>query len=569
MIIGLDVGGTHTDAVLIGTQGVVKQAKVVTDASDLFQTVLSGLEKVTRGIDADAVERVVLSTTLTTNAVIQKKLPSVGMIVTGGPGLDPELFRTNRHYHRVTGALDHRGWELEAVDPDQIRQVALKLKRAGIQLVGVVGKFSVRNPDHENAIGEILRPHFDKVFLGHSISGNLNFPRRIATTYLNTAVYPIHKEFFEAVKKSLEKKGLRIPIHVLKADAGTMNFESSIAFPDQTIFSGPAASAMGASMFAPADEACLVMDIGGTTTDLAILIEQVPVLEPLGIRCGTLKTLIRSLKTESIGIGGDSRVRVVGGQLKIGPERRGAAMAYGGPSPTPTDALCVLGLIKSDRYRESAAGMEDIARRLGLDVAMAAQCVFDQTCRRILAAARDMIDRVNRKPVYTIHELQEGYQVNPRKILVLGGPAPYFAPRLQTLSDYEVSVVPRWNVANAVGTAMARTTCEVILFADTEKGIVSAPEENFSQTVARDFSREEARQIAYRLLKHKALERGADPADLEMETVEDLQFNMVRGFYTTGRNIRLRVQVRPGLIKGYASAVMTDAGAATSGSAKG
>lgn len=98
-------------------------------------------------------------------------------------------------------------------------------------------------------------------------------------------------------------------------------------FPGQTVLSGPAASVMGALPAAPSDEQILVLDIGGTTTDMAVLIDGVPLLEPVGIRLGGFRTLIRSLQTQSIGIGGDSTVDFIGGELKVGPQRKGPAMA--------------------------------------------------------------------------------------------------------------------------------------------------------------------------------------------------------------------------------------------------
>ncbi|MFZ2041570.1 MAG: hydantoinase/oxoprolinase family protein [Desulfobacterales bacterium] len=551
MIIGLDVGGTHTDVVLLGDEGVVAEIKVPTDASDLFQTVLTGLEAITAGIDPGLISRAVLSTTLTTNAIVQDKLAPVGMIVASGPGVDPEFFRIGENYHPVCGSIDHRGREVDPLDGAEIIKIAKRFKKKGIQYVGVACKFSVRNPNHELQISEILRPYVDKVFMGHQCSGNLNFPRRIATSYLNASVYPIHKKFFEAVKKSLEKKGLTIPIHILKADGGTMSFEASIDFPAQTIQSGPAASVMGAIAFAPVEEESIVLDIGGTTTDMAVLINRVPVLEPLGINLGGYKTLLRSLKTLSIGVGGDSHVRLDNGTLKIGPERVGPAMAHGGPAPTPTDALIVLGLLKRGDPAKAARGFETLAGHLGVSVAVAAQQVFDETCRKILAAVQDMLDRLNSQPVYTIHELYEGRAIKPEIMLVIGGPAPYFAKRLEALSSYRVGVVPRWKVANAIGAALARTTCEVTLFADTEQGIVAAPEENYHETADRDFSQEDALEAAFMLLRRKALRAGSNADDLVMEVVENLKFNMVRGFYTSGRNIRIKVQVKPGLINEY------------------
>jgi N-methylhydantoinase A len=551
MIIGLDVGGTHTDVVLLDNAGLLREVKVTTDASDLFGSVLKGLDAVTEGVDTAAIRRIVLSTTLTTNAIIQEMVPDVGMVVAAGPGIDPEHFRTNPDYVCVQGSIDHRGREVEPVRPQEIRAAAVRFRKNGIRQVGVVGKFSVRNPAHEILIGELLGESFDKIFLGHRVSGNLNFGRRIATTYLNAAVYPIHKPFFDAVLNSLNAKGMRLPLRLLKADGGNMKLEASLEYPAQTILSGPAASVMGAVAMAAGDEDAMVMDIGGTTTDLAVLIGRAPVLDPHGIAIGHYRTLIRSLETLSIGMGGDSAVQLTNGRLTVGPHREGPALLFGGHRPTPTDALAVLGdFAHADRDR-AHAGLRLLADRMALPLEALAEQVVETACRAMLAAGERLTAHINAKPVYTLHEFKEGYQVRPRSILVLGGPAPYFARHLQRLTPMQVRVVPRWQVANAIGAALARTTCEVGLFADTEQKVASAPAENFRQTIADGYSLETATQQALALLRVKALERGANPDYLEMEVVERQQFNMVRGFTTSGRNLRVRVQVKPGLIHGY------------------
>lgn len=551
MIIGLDVGGTHTDVVLVDRSGLKKEVKVTTDPSDLFQSVLSGLDAVTADIDPADIDRIVLSTTLTTNAIVQSQIPPLGMIVSSGPGIDPEFYRTNSHYYTVSGSIDHRGREIEPINEDEIRKIAYQLQKEGIEHIGIVGKFSIRNPSHELRISEILQHSFEKTFMGHLISGSFNFGRRIATTYLNAAVYPLHREFFQAVQNSLTTKGLNAPLRLLKADGGNLNFESSIDYPAQTILSGPAASVMGAVAFGPANEDTLVMDIGGTTTDMAVLINRAPVLNPLGIKLGAYKTLIRSLEVLSLGLGGDSVVRISDAKLEVGPSRLGPAMAYGGPQPTTTDALFVLEDLPDGNREKSIQGLTPLAKQQGVSVRSLAAEILDVTCKKILTAARRLVYQINRKPVYTVHELQEGYVVDPKSILVLGGPAPYFARFLERMSEYPVRVVPRWKVANAIGAALARTTCEVNFFADTQMGVAEALEENFSRRIDHSFDREAAIQQAIDLLEAKAIARGANPDYLETEVLEALQFNMVRGFSTTGKNIRIKVQVKPGLIHGY------------------
>ena len=277
----------------------------------------------------------------------------------------------------------------------------------------------------------------------------------------------------------------------------------------------------------------------------------VPLLNPLGINLGPYKTLIRSLETHSIGIGGDSAVAVKNGRLTIGPERLGKPVAFDGPVPTPSDAMLVLGMMKNGDRDKAARGLEDIARQLGLTIEDTAMEIFDLACRTILKEAGAMIENINSKPVYTIHDLLEGHTVKPKKMLVLGGPALHFAKHFEKISDYEVGVVPRWKVANAIGAALARTTCEVTLFADTQQGIAAAPEENFYDSVARSFSKKDAIRQACSLLEKKAMQIGSHAEDFEIEVIEDMEFNMVRGFTTTGKNIRVKVQVKPGLIHGY------------------
>ncbi len=551
MIIGLDVGGTHTDVVLLGQNGPIKEIKVRTDSSNLFATILAGLESVTQGIATEEIRRIVFSTTLTTNAIIQKKPHPVGMIVSAGPGIDPSHYKTCQHYYTVSGGIDHRGREITPIDADEIVQIAQTLLDDGIEYVGVVSKFSVRNPAHEHAIAQILRPKFKRIFLGHLYSGQLNFARRINTTYLNATAYPLHKTFWEAVKQSLEEKGLNVPIRILKPDGGNMRFDSAIDYPAQSILSGPAASIMGAIGVAPREQESLVLDIGGTTTDMAILKNGVPLLDPLGIEIGNFRTLIRSLRTCSVGIGGDSVVRRKKDGLTIGPDREGMAMAYGGFVPTPTDAMYVLGMGDTGDRKRARKGLTPLAEEWGISLEAAADRIFSTVCRQILSAAQEMIEDINRRPVYTVHEMYDEIRINPTCILILGGPAPYFREKLAQLSGLDVRIVPHWKVANAIGAALARTTCEVILFADTHQGIMTAPGEDFNQTISEDFSQSQAISTALELLERKAVQRGANPDHLQTEVVEAQAFNMVRGFNTTGKSFRIRVQVKPGLIHGY------------------
>lgn len=557
MIIGLDVGGTHTYAVLLSSKGIVKKVKVPTDSANLFNSVLACFTKLLDAVDPKTIKRVVISTTLTTNALVQQNMEPVGMIVSAGPGIDPEFYRTGDHYYTVSGSINHRGREKAPVNEMEIEDIAQKLKKAGVNYVGVVSKFSVRNPSHEVLIKRILNKYFKKVFLGHHVSGNLNFPRRIATTHLNASVFDLHKTFFEAVKRSLAEKGLLAPLQILKADGGTMTLESSMDFPGQTVLSGPAASIMGAIPHAPANQDVIVLDIGGTTTDIGFLVDRAPLLEPVGIQRGQYKSLIRSLRTDSKGIGGDSILRVVEGKLSIGPDRQGPAMAFGGPVPTPTDALVVLGVMTEGDKDKALAGIHQIALELSLSDLDAAERIFKTCCTIILKKTFEMIDELNAQPVYTVHDFLEGYKLSPEKILVLGGPAQFFADKIEELYQIDTMAVPESAVANAIGAALARTTCEVSLIADTEQGSVTAHEEGFAEPISKTYSEDDLMETAYALLKEKALNIGADPENMdEVEVVEFQKFNIVRNFSPRGKIYRTKIQLKPGLIKGYELALI-------------
>jgi len=245
---------------------------------------------------------------------------------------------------------------------------------------------------------------------------------------------------------------------------------------------------MGAIPYAPENQDAIMLDIGGTTTDIAFLVDKAPLFEPVGIKRGQYKSLIRSLRTESKGIGGDSVLRVVDKKLVIGPDRLGPAMAFGGPEPTPTDALVVLGLMDEGDQENAKKGIHKIALELDLTDREAADQIFKKCCSIILKKTFEMIDKLNSQPVYTVHEFLEGYKISPRKILLLGGPAPYFAKKIKELYHIETDVVPESAVANAIGAALARTTCEVSLYADTEQGIVTAHEEDFAEPVSKNYS---------------------------------------------------------------------------------
>jgi N-methylhydantoinase A len=556
MIVGLDVGGTHTDVVVLQGRKIVSKVKSLTDENNLLQTVCLGVFDAIRGLDPQAIQRLVVSTTLATNAIIQGKTEPVGILVASGPGVNPHAFAIGDHYYVVGGAIDHRGQEIAPINDEEVLEVARKLKSENVRNLALVSKFSIRNPSHELKMRDLLADNFETVTLGHQVSGQLNFARRIATAYLNGAVARISGEFYQAVHGCMEQEGIKIPLEILKADGGTMAQASSAQYAVETILSGPAASVMGTLAFTDPDKEEVVLDIGGTTTDIAIVVNGAPLLKPLGIRMGGYNTLVRALRTVSIGVGGDSWVRLENGDLKVGPERKGRALAYGGPELTPTDALVTLDRVQGGQKQRAIEGIHRLAEQLGKGVEETAEAIVEKSCSLIMEAVKALVNRVNQQPVYTIHELLEGRTIQPSGIIVIGGPAQEIAPWLQAVSGWQTRVPSEYEVANAIGAATARTTCEVTVLADTSRGYVCAPEEGYVDKIGKEASKQRVVQIAFDLLRKKAHRLGADKNNMEMELLEDSEFNMVQGFYTVGRNIRVRAQIKPGLIRPYGEAVV-------------
>ena len=556
MLLGIDVGGTHTDAVVIGRDGIEATAKVRTDQDNLLNSILEVLEKVRQAVPSpDSVERLNLSTTLTTNALVQGKLEDVGVLVTAGPGISPQEFMLCRDYHVIDGAMDHRGHEIRPLDQPQARQAVKTCLDAGCRSFAVAGKFSTRNPDHEQALADIIReldPDTTSIVtLGHEMTGRLNFPRRIATAYFNSAVWRRFNNFLNAVTDGLDALGFTCKVNILKADGGTLPINLARAVPVESILSGPAASVMGTVAMCDILLDSVILDIGGTTTDMAVFAQGAPLAEPDGIHIGSHATLVRALYTRSIGIGGDSAVRVVDGQVRVGPERLGPPLALDGQHPALMDAFNVLGKTDFGDTDASQRGLEKLAAKAGLSAQELAAQAVGRAVATIKQAVADLVAEVNARPVYTIHELLEGRSILPRKLYVMGGPAKAFEAELFKAFQLSVTVPRHYDVANAVGAALSRTTRSLELFADTDRQLAFAPSISFEKRIERSYSLADAQKDAQRLLLTSLRDEGIPAREENVQLTHASSFNMVEGYHTAGRNIRVACQVKPGVLHKY------------------
>jgi len=245
MIMGIDVGGTHTDAVLIENFLVKKKAKVITDNANIMASLLAAAQEILPRQNINNIKRIVLSTTISTNAIVQDNTDRVGIVLQNGPGLSPQTLNPGKDSYFISGYVNHRGISMQPVNEGEIKAIGEYFRQENIHQIGIVGKFSTRNPQPELAVAEILKNDIRHLSLGHRLSGHLNFPRRIATTYLNAAIGSIYNSFVRSVKLFLHEIGANMPVYILKADGGTILIDQSLMYSAQTIHSGPAASIMG------------------------------------------------------------------------------------------------------------------------------------------------------------------------------------------------------------------------------------------------------------------------------------------------------------------------------------
>ncbi|MDX9833737.1 MAG: hydantoinase/oxoprolinase family protein [Desulfobulbus sp.] len=548
MRIGIDIGGTHTDGVLIDGTRLIAAAKAPTLADDLLASITQVLESILVGQDPRRVHTFNLSTTLSTNAIVTGSIEPVGVLVVGGPGIDPEHYRIGDHYHLIPGSLDHLGNETLTLDTARLDQAIDACMAAGVRSFAVAGKFSPRNPAHENTITEKLADRAEFVSTGHLVSGQLNFGRRIHTSYYNSAVWRTFRTFSAALDRSLKGFDLQAEVNILKADGGTMPLARALDTPVQSIFSGPAASVMGILATVPAETDALMLDIGGTTTDIALFADGQPLLEREGIAIEGRPSLVRAVYVESIGIGGDSQITVAQGTVRTGPQRRGPCLAAGGTTPALMDAFNLLGLVEYGDTGASRRGMEGLAVTHGLDSRKLAQAAVDAAVEAVATRIDSLVTRVNAKPVYTIHEILQDRKIEPRQVMVIGGPAEVFQHLLAERLGLPVVVPPLAGVVNAVGAALTRTTSHLALTADTSRNRVAVPMLGVYRTIKRGYKLDDAIEEARTLLVADLKRAGVTIPAEEIQITQADAFNMVEGGYTAGTNIRVVAQVQPAVI---------------------
>jgi N-methylhydantoinase A/oxoprolinase/acetone carboxylase beta subunit len=324
--LGIDTGGTFTDAVLVDDdRRIVNAEKCLTTRFDLSL----GIGDVVARLPAAALSEVImvsLSTTLTTNSVVEDLGAPVCVLL---PGYNPEQVKQSgllnilpaQFVVRLQGGFDAVGREHAPLDEAGARE-AIERLRDEVSAFAISSMFGTRNSSHENRLKQMVAEITGMpVICGHELASSLGAPRRALTAALNARMVPPIKELIGSVQKILDRHRIDAPLMLVKGDGSLASLDNAIEKPIGTVLSGPAASVIGACQLSGLENA-IVADMGGTTTDIAIVSNGQPQLSEEGANIGDWQPMVEAVRVNSIGLGGDSEIRFGGHTgLSVGPRR--------------------------------------------------------------------------------------------------------------------------------------------------------------------------------------------------------------------------------------------------------
>ena len=328
--IGLDTGGTYTDAVALdAAQRVLASAKALTTHWDLSLGLAEGLRTVLAalpaGTDRGRISLVSVSTTLATNAVVENRFSSVCTILVGFDERMVERSGLRRAgggvIVHVSGGHEATGDEVAPLDEAAV-DAAVSQFGPQVEAFAVAAMFSVRNPAHERRVRELIRARCAKpVTCSYELSSQLDAPKRALTAALNARLTPQIHHLLDALAGVLRREGISAPVMIVKGNGTLIKAEVALEYPVETVLSGPAASVVGAGFLSGLEDFA-VADMGGTTTDVAIVSGGAPVVRAEGAVVGGWRTMVEAIDVRTSGLGGDSEVHVDReARLRVGPRK--------------------------------------------------------------------------------------------------------------------------------------------------------------------------------------------------------------------------------------------------------
>mgnify|MGYP000741529190 FL=1 len=548
MLLGIDVGGTFTDAVIIDGTNVVSWAKRRTTKDNLMIGITEALGAVLVDIDSAQIEQVTLSTTVVTNTIVEHKEQPVDLYVIAGPGRNvDDIFPVRPVY--LKGYTDHRGIVVESTKCEAINHIAHTVQsRSGTNLAAVSAKFGVRNPKEELDVTNALSAMYDTISTGSSLSGNLNFPRRTISAYFNSAVTDVFNRFRQAVRDALVAHNITAPVYILKADGGSLPIDTIASVPVETVFTGPAATVLGLEALRSATLGHTVaLDIGGTTTDISLWKQGEPLMTKEGVSIRNYPSAVRSFAVTSVGIGGESVVRYNNGNLTVGPERVGPSVALGGIEPTLGDALIVLGKAQYGDGQKAYDGIAQIDSTI--DATTMAQRIVNVAVQVIQEGIDTVVAKENKRPIYVVADIVHPDPFVPAQLVIVGGTAASLGPIIGDQLGLPIHIPSDAAVANAIGAGVANHTMAITIHVDTKRRTMVVPELGIQDTSSHLRSAQAVEEVAYSLLREAAKEQGLVTSDVlpDIETISVEDFPVVDGWQSMERIITVKVQLQAGV----------------------
>ncbi len=316
--LGLDTGGTYTDAAIVDleTGKLLYKAKSPTTREDLSIGIRGAIENVSKEY-LEKISVVSLSSTLATNSVVEGKGCRVGLICIGEQYNNTVSCDFQTY---IDGGHDLHGKEVKPLDEMKAIEFMNSVK-GKIDGLAITGYLAVRNPDHEIRVRELAKEILDiPIVCGYELSSGLGFNERTSTAIMNARLIPIIDDLINSVKKTMTEKNIRAPLMIVRGDGTMMGEEMARTRPVETILSGPAASLVGAMVMTGLKDS-IIMDIGGTTTDIGVLRNGKPHLNPEGATIGGKSTRVKAADIATSGIGGDSRIFINGREIILGSLR--------------------------------------------------------------------------------------------------------------------------------------------------------------------------------------------------------------------------------------------------------
>lgn len=509
--IGIDVGGTNTDAVVLDDKlNLIASVKCPTT-----QDVMSGIEHALHQVlGKERVEKqkigyAMLGTTQCTNAIVErKKLKKVAVIRLGKPATEavkpladwPEDLKKSMDvsWYLVEGGHEFDGREINPLNEKQLKEIALEIKEKA-EAVALISVFSSVTDVHEKRAEKILKSILGENF-PISISseiGSLGLVERENATILNAALTDVARNTAKSFVEALKRENIDdVEIYLGQNDGTLMSVEYAVKYPILTIACGPTNSIRGAAFLTGKRDA-IVVDVGGTTTDVGVLVNGFPRESMIAVEIGKVRTNFRMPDLVSIGLGGGSLVKSYpNGEVEVGPESVGyqvteEALCFGGDTLTATDIIVAKGLVDSVGDPQLVASLDPI--------------LVEKAYEKIVGMTEECIDmmKTSRDDV---------------EVILVGGGSILIPTRLKGCS--QVHKPNNFGVANAIGSAIAQVSGQI------EK--IFALEE---------ISREEALLSAKKLAKEEAKKAGADPDSIQIIDAEDIPLA-----YLPGNATKIRIK---------------------------